>query len=225
VEDLSKFLPKRRPSKVRLKGRYATLKSMDWDTHGQALSHHITGPQTADLWTFVPIGPFDDIMGLRNVMTYVAEQRQWETLVILSKTKGEALGTASYMRLRPEHGSAEVGCVIFGEALQKTREATEAMYLMSKHIFEDLGYRRYEWKCDNGNDASKRAAIRLGFQFEGVFRQDMVVKGKNRDTAWFSITDKDWPRVKAGFERWLSESNFSEDGRQISSLAACRDTG
>ena len=114
MHDLSKFLPKKRPSNVRLDGQYVDLETINWDTHGPALSEHITGPENADLWTYVPIGPFDDLTGLRNVMVYVGEQRQWETLVILSKTKAEALGTASYMRLRPEHGSAEVGCVIFG---------------------------------------------------------------------------------------------------------------
>jgi RimJ/RimL family protein N-acetyltransferase len=126
------------------------------------------------------------------------------------------------MRLRPEHGSVEIGCVVFGKALQKTRGATEAIYLMAKHAFSDLGYRRFEWKCDNDNADSKNAALRFGFEFEGVFRNDMVMKGRNRDTAWFSIIDTDWPIVKAGFETWLSAQNFDENGRQISSLRDCR---
>lgn len=222
MDNLSKFLSKRRPSNIRLNGQFVDLETVDWETHGSALAHNITGSENAHLWTYVPIGPFDDLASLKTVMSYVGTQLNWETLAIISKTSAETLGTASYMRLRPEHGSAEVGCVIFGVALQKTKEATEAMFLMAKHLFDDLGYRRYEWKCDNGNDASKRAAERLGFQFEGVFRQDMVMKGKNRDTAWYSITDKDWPCVKNGFENWLAESNFSEDGRQILSLTACR---
>ncbi|MEP4051444.1 MAG: GNAT family protein [Litorimonas sp.] len=225
MDDLTKFLPKRPPSNINLNGRFVDLKTVDWEVHGPALAHSITGAENAHLWTFVPIGPFDDLSSLKTVMSYVGTQLNWETLAIISKTSGRALGTASYMRLRPEHGSAEVGCVIFGEALQKTKEATEAMFLMAKHIFDDLGYRRYEWKCDNGNDASKRAAERLGFEFEGVFRQDIVMKGKNRDTAWHSIIDKDWPRVKSGFEGWLAESNFLEDGNQISSLAQCRGKG
>ena len=224
MDNLSQFLPKKRPSNVRLEGQFVTLETLDWARHGPSLSEHIADLKHADLWTYVPIGPFDDLTGLQNVMSYVGAQLKWETLIILSKSEAEARGTASYMRLRPEHGSAEVGCVIFGDALQRPREATEAMYMMAKHIFDDLGYRRYEWKCDNGNDASKRAAERLGFQFEGVFRQDMVMKGKNRDTAWFSITDKDWPKVKAGFEAWLAEDNFSEAGTQLSSLAKCRET-
>lgn len=223
MQDLSQFLPKRRPAHITLEGRFVSVETMDWEKYGASLSQHITGPENADLWTYVPIGPFEGSTGLESVMSYVGSQREWETLVIVSKTNGEALGTASYMRLRPEHGSAEIGCVIFGEALQKTREATEAMYLMAKHLFENLGYRRYEWKCDNSNIASKRAAERLGFQYEGLFRQDMVMKGKNRDTAWFSITDKDWPNVKTGFEKWLSDDNFLKTGVQIASLVDCRE--
>ncbi len=121
---------------------------------------------------------------------------------------------ASYMRIRQEHGSAEVGFVLFGARLQRTAAATEAMYLMARHLFEDLGYRRYEWKCDDDNAASKRAADRLGFTFEGVFRNDMVVKGRSRDTAWFSMTDAEWPRLGGRLDAWLASENFDPDGRQ-----------
>ncbi|VAW07153.1 Acetyltransferase, GNAT family, partial [hydrothermal vent metagenome] len=135
---------------------------------------------------------------------------------------GAVLGMASYMRIRPEAGSVEIGCIVFSGALQKTPAATEAMYLMARHIFDDLGYRRYEWKCNDENAASKSAAERLGFQFEGVFRQDMVVKGENRDTAWFSVLDSEWPEVKAGLNAWLAPENFDADGRQRRSLRQCR---
>ena len=123
------------------------------------------------------------------------------------------------MRLRPEYGSAEIGCVIFGDKLQKTRAATETLYLFAKHVFEDLGYRRFEWKCDNGNVASKRAAERFGFKFEGIFRNDMIVKGRNRDTAWYAMTDDDWTAVKARFETWLSPENFGFNSLQKKALS------
>jgi RimJ/RimL family protein N-acetyltransferase len=116
------------------------------------------------------------------------------------------------------HGSVEVGCVAFGDALKRTREATEAMYLMAAHVFDELGYRRYEWKCNNGNAASKCAAKRFGFIYEGVFRNDMVVRGENRDTAWFAMTDGDWPQIKAGFEAWLASDNFDAGGQQKTKL-------
>ncbi len=123
------------------------------------------------------------------------------------------------MRIEPEHRVIEVGNILYTRALQRTRGATEAMYLLARHVFEELGYRRYEWKCDALNEASRRAALRLGFTFEGVFRQHMIVKGRNRDTAWFSMLDCEWPVRKAAFERWLDPSNFDADGRQRSKLS------
>ena len=129
---------------------------------------------------------------------------------------------AGYMRIREKHGSAEIGCVAFGRDLRRSPEATEAMSLMASHIFDELGYRRYEWKCHNGNAASRRAAKRFGFKFEGVFRNDMVVRGKNRDTAWFAMTDEDWPANKSAFEAWLSPSNFDAAGQQKKKLESFR---
>jgi RimJ/RimL family protein N-acetyltransferase len=132
---------------------------------------------------------------------------------------GVAAGYASYMRMDPAQGVIEVGNILLSPALQRTTAATEAMYLMACHIFEDLGYRRYEWKCNSKNEPSRRAALRLGFTFEGIFRQHMVVKGQNRDTAWFSMLDKEWPARKSSFEAWLDPANFDGDGRQRKSLA------
>ena len=216
--ELSKYFPRKKPGGDILSGTDISVEPIDWDRHGEDLAKAVTGPDNSDLWTYVPLGPFDDIGGLKPVMSYVAEQRDWATYALVRKSDNVTTGTASYMRLRPEHGSAEVGCIVFGRAMQKTRGATEAMYLMARHIFEDLDYRRYEWKCHNGNDASKRAAMRFGFTFEGIFRNDMVMKGGNRDTAWFSMIDSDWPAIKAGYEAWLSPENFDESGRQLSEL-------
>ena len=141
---------------------------------------------------------------------------------ILDRHSGRALGLASYMRIVPEHGVIEVGNLTFSPALQRTPVSTEAMALMAARVFEELGYRRYEWKCNALNAASRRTAERLGFTFEGVFRQMMVVKGRNRDTAWYAITDADWPAIRAGFAAWLSPDNFDESGQQRRSLRACR---
>jgi RimJ/RimL family protein N-acetyltransferase len=122
------------------------------------------------------------------------------------------------MRIDPAHGVIEIGHILWGPAIARTRVATEALYLAASYVFDELGYRRFEWKCDNNNEPSKQAARRFGFTFEGVFRQHMVIKGRNRDTAWFSIIDADWPRLRAGFEVWLAPDNFDGAGRQLSKL-------
>ena len=218
MSDLTGFIPRPRPGKSVIQGDYIDLEPLNWDVHGPELASHVAGAVNTELWTFVPIGPFDDLAALQAVMGYAGEQFGWEIMAVKSKISDIVLGTASYMRIREMHGGAEVGCVVFGKPLQKTREATEVIYLMAKHVFEDLGYRRFEWKCHNGNDASKRAAERFGFTFEGVFRNDMVMKGKNRDTAWFSMIDSEWPKIKAAFESWLHQNNFDDSGRQKQAL-------
>ena len=152
MTDLTGFIPRKRPGLTTLNGRYIDMEPLEWDLHGIELTQHVAGVDNANLWTFVPIGPFDDLASLKAVMSYVGEQFKWEIMAVKSKTSGKVLGTASYMRIREMHGSAEVGCVVFGNALQKTREATEVIYLMAKHVFENLGYRRFEWKCHNDND-------------------------------------------------------------------------
>jgi len=139
-------------------------------------------------------------------------------MIIRQAQGGDILGMSSYMRIREPHGSVEIGCVAFGPDLKRSAEATEAMSLMAGHVFDELGYRRYEWKCHNDNAASRRAAERLGFAFEGVFRNDMVVKGQNRDTAWFAVTDDDWPTIDAAFTAWLDPQNFDAFAAQRSKL-------
>jgi RimJ/RimL family protein N-acetyltransferase len=142
---------------------------------------------------------------------------------IVPTATGTAAGYASYMRMDPANGVIEVGNVMFSPSLQRTPAATEAMYRMARHIFDDLGYRRYEWKCNALNLPSQRAAKRLGFTYEGTFRQHMIVKGRNRDTAWYAMLDGEWPARKAAFEAWLAEKNFDADGRQILALGALQD--
>ncbi|PQA88848.1 GNAT family N-acetyltransferase [Hyphococcus luteus] len=208
------------PALPQRRGRFVAIEPAIFPEAAEALFSVLGGPGNDDLWTYIPFGPFKSTAALGAAMAAAGKKGGWLTHLFRDAQTGAPLGMASYMRIRPEAGSAEVGCVVFSKKLQKTPAATEAMYLMAKHVFDDLGYRRYEWKCDNANEASKRAARRLGFSFEGVFRQDLVVKGRNRDTAWFSIIDGEWPQAKAAFEVWLAPENFDDEGRQRCPLRA-----
>lgn len=219
---LTDWTPRSKPNPLTLDGRLVRLERLDWYTHTQDLFACLGGEANAEIWRYMPIGPYLDVKTFAEDFDRARVNGEWATSVIRVKETGKLEGMVSFMRVRPEHGSVEIGCVAFGHRLQRTAAATEAVYLMAKHAFDDLGYRRFEWKCDNANEASKRAAERFGFVYEGLFRQDMVRKGANRDTAWYSIIDKEWPAVRAGFERWLDPGNFDANGRQISSLTAMR---
>ena len=211
-----------RPGQWPLTGARVVLEPLDWEAHKSGLYDAVAAPAVADIWDYMPIGPFQDADAFQAAMDLAHQQAGWETLVIRKGNGGKVLGMSSYMRIREAHGSVEVGCVAFGRALRRTPEATEAMSLMASHVFDELGYRRYEWKCHNENLASRRAAQRFGFPFEGVFRNDMIVKGKSRDTAWFAMTDTDWPAVKSAFEAWLAPSNFDASGQQKQTLEQFR---
>lgn len=211
-----------KPGQTVMVGADTVLEPLEWGVHLGGLFKAVAGPENSDIWAYMPIGPFEDKAQFRIGFTQVSARLGWETCVIKHGNTSEILGMASYMRIREAHGSAEVGCVAFGEHLKRTKHATEAMYLMASHIFDELGYRRYEWKCHNENTASKRAAERFGFQFEGIFRNDMVIDGKNRDTAWFAMTDEDWPDLKAAFESWLHPDNFDVHGHQKQRLEMFR---
>ncbi|MEO0981503.1 MAG: GNAT family protein [Pseudomonadota bacterium] len=215
---LADWTPRPRPAPDILQGAHARLERLDWTAHGAELFEAVAEP---GIWTYMPDGPFPERASFEAEFEATRAANGWETLIVRA-ADGPVLGMASYMRIREAHGSVEVGCVAFGPRLKRTRVATDAMYLMARHIFEDLGYRRYEWKCNNANIASRRAALRFGFRFEGVFRNDMVVKGANRDTAWYAMTDADWRVVRAAFEAWLSPTNFDADGRQLASLSDFR---
>ncbi len=211
---LKTWTPRERPGQWPLTGERVVLEPLDWNVHLNGLYEAVAAPSVSDIWTYMPIGPFEDREEFQKVFDFVAGDRDWEVMVIRHDNGGNILGMSSYMRVRQAHGSAEVGCVAFGPDLKRSAEATEAMSLMAAHVFDELGYRRYEWKCHNENAASRRAAARFGFQFEGVFRNDMVVDGKNRDTAWFAMTDADWPAIKKAFKAWLSPNNFDAAGQQ-----------
>lgn len=219
---LKNWSRRERPGLWPLPGVRVVLEPLDWDAHADGLYTAIAAPDMADTWDYMPIGPFRDQSEFHATLDHVCADFGWEMLVIRSVSDGTVLGTAGFMRIREPHGSAEVGCVAFGRALRRRPEATEAMYLMTKHLFDEQGYRRYEWKCHNENAASHRAATRFGFKFEGIFRNDMVVKGKSRDTAWYAMTDEDWPAVKSAFEAWLAPGNFDADGEQKQTLESFR---
>jgi RimJ/RimL family protein N-acetyltransferase len=176
------------------------------------------------IWDYLAYGPFENERVFTDWLKDRAASDDPLFYAVLDLASGQARGMASLMRIVPEHGVIEVGHIWFAPVLQRTRQATEAIYLLARHAFDDLGYRRFEWKCDSLNEPSRRAAERFGFVFEGVFRQHMVVKGRNRDTAWYAITDGEWPSRRAAFEAWLSPDNFEPDGRQRRSLAEIRES-
>jgi RimJ/RimL family protein N-acetyltransferase len=209
----------KRPGRIVLQGQYVTLAPLDARLHGDALWEATRGEHNDSLWVYLAEGPFRDRADFGKTFEGMAASEDPLFFAIIDGASERAAGRASYLRIDPKHRSIEVGGLLYSPALQRTRGATEAMYLMARHAFDDLGYRRYEWKCNALNEASRRAALRLGFTFEGIFRQHQIVKGRNRDTAWFSMLDKEWPERKRAFERWLDPSNFSDDGVQKQRLS------
>ena len=195
---------------------------LDPERHAASLfaSSHTSG--AGHLWDHLPYGPF---AGHAEFTAWLEQRAASSDPLFYAVVDGEsmrALGMASFLRIEPAQGVIEIGHIWFAPELQRTRKATEAILLLARHAFDDLGYRRLEWKCDSLNKPSKRAADRFGFTYEGTFRQHMIVKGRNRDTAWFSMTDGEWPVRKAAFEAWLAPENFDETGRQRQSLASLR---
>ncbi len=194
------------------------MEPLDPDTHGDGIWKASGGEANAHLWQWMPDGPFPDREGFDTSLANKKASEDPLFFAIVDTVTGEALGMASFLRIDPRHRVIEVGSIMYGPALQRSRQGTEAMFLMMRYAFDELGYRRYEWKCNALNEPSRRAALRYGFQFEGIFRQHMIIKGQNRDTAWFSILDSEWPTLKAGFERWLDPTNFDATGNQLTPL-------
>lgn len=208
------------PPRTAMSGRHAAVEPLDPARHGADLWAAFA--DDARGWTYFPYGPFTEEQGLRAWLDTVAARDDPFFHAVIDQATGKALGVAAYLRIDKGNGVIEVGHIHFGPALKRTLAASEAMYLMMARAFDELGYRRYEWKLNNLNAPSHAAALRLGFRFEGVFRQAQVVKGRNRDTAWYSILDSEWPALKAAFRRWLDPANFDAGGRQRQSLAAMR---
>jgi RimJ/RimL family protein N-acetyltransferase len=214
--------PARRPDTVLLSGRFGSVERLDAGRHGESLWAQTAGHDR--LWTYMAYGPFVDRGAFLTWLAARQELADPYTCAIVDRSRG-AVGLATLMSIRPDMRVVEVGNIVLGPILQQTPLATEAQYLLARHAFETLGYRRYEWKCDALNAASRRAALRFGFRFEGIFRSHMIVKGRSRDTAWFAMLDTEWPARKAAFERWLDSANFDAQGRQRTSLRELNDVG
>jgi RimJ/RimL family protein N-acetyltransferase len=212
--------PATRPQRVTMTGRHVTLVPLDAARHADALFVAANGGDKDRLWTYLFDGPYVNPEAFKAVLAERAKSEDPLFFTVIDNLSGEPVGYQSFMRIEPAHRVIEIGGILYTPALQRTIGATEAQYLFAAYAFDTLGYRRYEWKCNDLNAPSKRSAARLGFTFEGVFRQHMIVKGRNRDTAWFSMLDSEWPRRRAAFERWLSPENFDEAGRQRVSLAS-----
>ena len=206
------------PPSTPIAGRYVRLERLDPSVHAAALFEANAADADGSHWTYL----FDDKPPTREAydawLRKAASTQDPLFYAIVDARTGRAAGVAALMRIDRNHGVIEVGHINFSPSLQRTREATEAIYLFMAHAFDDLGYRRFEWKCDSLNAPSRAAALRFGFSYEGLFRQAIVYKGRNRDTAWYSIIDREWPALKNRFQRWLDPSNFTPDGRQQTKL-------
>lgn len=202
------------PLREPIEGTHCRLEPLDADRHAAALFHAYAADPAGINWTYLPYGPFASLAEYRDWLAEKQTSQDECFFTIVDPKSGQPVGVAAYLRISPQTGSIEVGHLSYSPALQRTAASTEAMYRMMKRVFDDWGYRRYEWKCDALNAPSRAAAKRLGFRFEGVFRKLMVVKGRNRDTAWFSIVDDEWPALRSGLEAWLAPSNFDAEGRQ-----------
>jgi RimJ/RimL family protein N-acetyltransferase len=219
---LRDWTPRPRPERTTIAGRYCTLEPLNASTHADDLfDAYLIAPDGSD-WTYLPSDRFTDRDAYRVFAAANAATEDPMHFAIVDRRTGKAVGTASLLRIDPANGSIEVGWIAFSPLIQRTPMGTEAMFLLMRYCMDDLGYRRYEWKCNALNEPSRRAALRYGFQFEGVFRQAAVVKQRNRDTAWYAFVDGDWPIVKAAFEQWLDPANFDADGQQRSSLSSFR---
>ena len=207
------------PARVVHEGRYARVEPLDAGAHAEELFAASHADESARrLWDYLPYGPFPTAEAFGEWLRGCAASTDPLFFAVRDRRTGRAGGVASYLNVRPNQGTIEIGHIWFGPALQNTAVATEALYLLLRHALDDLGYRRMEWKCNALNQASRRAAVRLGFAFEGIFYKHMVVKGRNRDSAWYSMLDDEWPPIRANFEAWLLPDNFDEAGRQRTSL-------
>lgn len=218
IEDLSHYKIPPRPQNLSLKGQYVQLLPLSVAEHANDLYQAFTTDTENKIWDYLPYGPFNSLAEFKTWLSGIENLSDPYFFAIKDRQSGQVLGMASYLRINPESGSIEVGHINYSPLLQRSIIATEAMFLMMQWAF-DNGYRRYEWKCNADNAKSRKAAQRLGFSYEGTFRQATIVKGKNRDTAWFAVIDKEWDKLKTAFERYLAADNFDENGQQRQSLS------
>jgi RimJ/RimL family protein N-acetyltransferase len=219
MKDLSGWTPREAPARAVIEGSWCRLVPLDPAAHGDALfaASMADGAEDRHRWLFEGV---TDRAAFDSWMTEKAASDDPLFFAVIDRATGRAEGRQTFMRIDRAHGVIEIGNILWGPAISRTRIATEALFLSAKHAFDSLGYRRFEWKCNNLNEPSKKAALRFGFRFEGVFRNHMVVKGQNRDTSWFAMTDGDWPPIRRAYEGWLAEANFDAGGQQKRPLAA-----
>ena len=220
------WTPRPRPQRTPMEGRLCRLEPLDVDRHAEALHAANSLDVEGRNWTYLNYGPFADLQAYRRWIETAASGEDPLFFAIIDGATERPVGVASHLRIDPANGVMEVGHLVYSPLLQRRAAATEAMYLMARRAFDELGYRRYEWKCDSLNAPSRAAAERLGFRYEGTFRQAVVLKGRNRDSAWFSILDSEWPAIRAALEAWLEPSNFDAAGEQrqpLSFYMAARD--
>lgn len=213
-QEISDWKPRQPPTAKLLAGRFCSLEPIDIAKHAAQLYHNLLVENNGESWTYLPYGPFND---LDAFVQWLEETMQYSDILlyaVIDNQSNQPIGITGYLRINPQHGSIEVGHLHYSKFLKRTLAATEVMYLMMSYVFDELHYRRYEWKCNSLNHPSRNAALRLGFTFEGIFRQSNVFKNRNRDTAWFSIIDSEWPALKEKFQRWLSPNNFDKNGNQ-----------
>jgi RimJ/RimL family protein N-acetyltransferase len=212
--------PAKRPERVTLKGRWVTLAPLDREAHAKDLFEASSGDATREaVWDYLFNGPFADLKEFAADIEIKAKAADPHYFAIIDNSSGRAVGYESLMRIDAPNRVIEVGGIMYSPAMQRTAGATEAQYLLAAYVFDELGYRRYEWKCNSFNAPSRRTALRLGFRFEGIFRNHLVVKGHNRDTAWFSILDSEWPALKGAYDKWLAPENFGQQGQQRVALS------
>jgi len=216
--ELHDLFPKESPQKVRMNGVYCILEPLDIAKHSTLLFDSLLMDNDGSSWTYLPYGPFTSCAEFQDWLNLTLSESDTLLYAILDSKNQAPIGISGYLRINPEHGVIEVGHLHFSKLLQKTPAATEAMSLMMHYAFETLNYRRYEWKCNSLNQASKDAALRLGFTYEGTFRQSNVYKNRNRNTSWFSILDHEWPSLKKKLKQWLDPNNFDKQGNQKISL-------
>jgi RimJ/RimL family protein N-acetyltransferase len=211
------------PPRTPIAGRFCRVEPLDPEHHAADLFAANAADKAGRNWTYLPQGPFADLDDYRRALVAATERANALAHAIIAADTGRPVGVASYLNIDRQAGTIEVGSINYSPQLQRRPAATEAMFLMMRRVFDELGYRRYEWKCDALNAASRAAALRLGFRYEGLFRQATVYKERSRDTAWFSVIDGEWPALRTAFERWLDPANFDAAGHQRNSLAALRD--
>lgn len=217
-DDMSGWTPRQLPPRVVFDGRYVRLEPLDAVRHAAELFAASNVVDKAQKFKYMFESAPEDEEHVTEWCVVAAQQRDPFYYAVINRSSGKVAGRQALMRIDTANGVIEIGSIYWGPGIARQRGATEAVYLFMRHVFENLGYRRFEWKCHNDNLPSRKAAARFGFTHEGVFRQHMVIKGENRDTAWFSIIDSEWPRLKVGYQRWLDLSNFDAQGVQLQSL-------